>query len=448
MQSPVAAPRPKPDPRRAPQRRSPASALLAVGVLLVCVLGVVSGGRRLAGEAWIGDPSRASLERATAWLPDNPAGWMKLAALAAREDGEPGAAIDPLGRLIELRPEDSAARVEMALALESVGNLGETEQRLLEAAEIDPGFAPRWSLANFFLRQGREDDYWEWTQRSLRADFQQLPAVMDLCWRAFDDGDLILEKGVPDIPNVNRAYFEYLIDSRELGSMLTIWPRLEPDLTAADLPNVSLYLDRLLLADQVEQAVEVWNRMCERQFLPFQKLSLDDGPFLTNGDFKGRISGLGFDWKIPPAEGVTRIQSRNEDGEFAFEIRLSGGQAEYTQLLLQLAPVRPGVRYVLIYEYATQQLPAETGIGWVVRDGRTEQVISEPAPLENAEKFWYETSFSFDVPADVSLLRLELKYQRVPGTTRQRGRLVMRNLRLETLETPPPGTTPLTGQGA
>ena len=115
------------------------------------------------------------------------------------------------------------------------------------------------------------------------------------------------------------------------------------------------------------------------------------------------------------------------------EILLSGGQPEYTQLFVQMLPIDPGKRYALIYEYATQQLPAETGIGWVVRDGRTEQPVATPPPLENAEDFWYETSFSFDAPADARLLRLELKYERVPGTARERGRMVMRRIRLEPL---------------
>ena len=430
---PIAPPREKPAPRQVKERRSAASRLVAAAGLLVCVTVAVLLAREVLAEAWVARGSRESLERAIAWSPSNRIGWFKLAALEARESGKPAAGLEYLQRAAELGANDGTSRIELSLALEAAGNVGEAETTLLAAADVEPGFLPRWALANFYLRQGRTDDYWKWTGEAVKANPRLLSTAMNLSWRAFDDGELILERGVPNTPEVNRAYFSYLIDTNRLGSLLAIWPRLEADLKVFDVPNVALYLDQLLLADQVERAVEVWNALCTRGYVPFQALSLEEGPYLTNGDFSSRINGLGFDWKVPQAEGVTRVQTETGPGQAALEIRLSGAQPEYTQLLMQMTPIEPGRRYVLIYEYATQQLPAETGIGWIVRDGRTEQVIAEPAPLENAEDFWYETSFGFDAPEDVRLLRLELKYQRVPGTTRQRGRFVMRNLRLEGL---------------
>ena len=429
----IAPPRDKPVPRRLKERRSSGAFVSSAAAFLVCAGVAVLMGRDMLAEAWVEQGSRESLERAVAWAPSNRIGWFKLAALEARESGEPAAGLEHLQRAAELGGSDATSRIDLSLALEAAGNVGEAETTLLAAAEVDPGFLPRWALANFYLRQGREDEYWKWTGEAVQANPRLLSTAMNLSWRAFDDGDLILEKGVPDTAEVNRAYFTYLIDTNRLGSLLTIWPRLEADLKVFDVPNVALYLDQLLLADQVDKAVEVWNALCTRGYVPFQALSLDQGPYLTNGDFSSRINGLGFDWKVPNAEGVTRVQTETGPGQAAIEIRLSGAQPEYTQLLMQMTPIQPGHRYVLIYEYATQQLPAETGIGWIVRDGRTEQIIAEPASLENAEDFWYETSFGFDAPDDVGLLRLELKYQRVPGTTRQRGRFVMRNLRLERL---------------
>lgn len=426
---PAPPPRAKPS---APGRRKSAAGLVVALVAAAAIVSIAAGvGRRALAESWIASGALDNLERATRWLPANQTGWTKSAALQSRAEGDPAAAVEAWERAVELRGRDVQARVELGLALEGAGNHSGAEQVLLEAAEVDPGFLPRWTLANYYLRVGLTDEYWTWTSRAVEADPRRLPAAMDLSWRAFGDADLILERGVPDEPSVNRAYFKYLIDRDRLGPMRAIWPRLEPDLVPGDVPDAAVYLDRLLLSDQVASAVEVWNSICRKRYVPYRPLSLGEGPYLTNGDFSGRITGLGFDWKVPAAEGVTRVQTQTNSGENGLEIRLSGAQPEYTQLILQIIPIRPARRYVLIYEYATQQLPSETGIGWVVRDSRTEQVIAEPASLENAEDFWYETSFSFDAPEDVGLIHLELKYERIPGTTRQRGRFVMRRLRLE-----------------
>ena len=432
----VEPPRPKPaPPAQQPRPDSRTRVLALVGVAL-CGLALAAVARRALSEAWVAQATEASIAKAITLSPGNPVGQRQRAALAAGASGDLADAVPPLRAALSAAPRDVPTMLDLALALEASSDAAAAEQTLLVAADIDPGFLPRWSLANFYLRQNREADYWHWTRSALEADPSQTATAMDLSWRAFGDGDFILSQGVPDLPAVNRAYFEYLVDTQRLGSMLTLWPRVEPALTPSDLPNVSLYLDRLLLADEVSLAVDVWNGLVARGFIGLEQISLDHGPYLTNGDFTELISGLGFDWKVPPAEGVTRVQATGATpGEIAaLEIRLSGAQPEYTPLLLQIAPIQPGRRYVMVYEYATQQLPPETGVGWLVRDARTEQIIAEPLSLENAEDFWYETSFTFDAPEDVSLLQLELKYQRVPGTTRQRGRFVMRNLRLEPAE--------------
>jgi|GEM_PF-497728 len=427
-------PRERPGPRHSPYSIDVRSRALTVAVLLICLFGLAQFGRRALGEYWTAQGDRASLESAVRWTPGNAAAWLKLASLQ-RHAGEDAEAVESIRQAVALLPSDPGPQIELGLALERLGEVEQAGQVLRESAVLDRSFRPRWTLANFYLRTGQVEEFWPWVRQAVEFDTQRLPLALDLCWRAFGPraGDQILELAVPDTPEANAAYFTYLLDAEKIEPIRKLWPRLEPHISASDVPVVALYLDRLLLADHVEDAVAVWNSMVERKYVPLGKLSAEDGPYLTNGDFQQQVSGLGFDWKIPPAEGIQRVQRRGSDNQYFVEMRLSGGQAEYTPLLIQMMPITPGRRYALIYEYSTNQLPAETGIGWVVRDGRTEQPVATPPPLENAEDFWYETSFSFDAPEDVRLLQLELKYERVPGTARERGRMVMRNIRLEPL---------------
>lgn len=421
---PLIPPRPRPEPPIRERSNGPAGWALVAVCSVAILYGAVAGVRRIAAELLIERGGRDQFELAAKLAPGNSLAWERLAALET--DGA-----DAHYRTAELRPGDAVPWVDLALELERRRDFDKAEEALHYAESIDPGFLPRWTLANFYLRQGREDEFWSAIQSAIAADHTQTPMAAALCRRAFDDPALILERAVPDDPESLRAYLRYLIREGDLEALQPVWARYEANVSEADLPALTNLLDDLLFAGEVDLAISIWNRLIDAALLDYRPLAVPGGPYLTNPNFATRVAGIGFDWRVTPAAGVTRFQRLNQGRERTIEIRLSGGQPEYTLLLTQIVPVPADSELVFTYEYATQQLPFLTGIGWRIRDHLSERILAESDSAEAAEDYWNTQQMLFRTPEETRLLRVELQYERAPGTDRYRGSFVLRTLDLQ-----------------
>jgi tetratricopeptide (TPR) repeat protein len=178
-QDAVEPPRPKPDPPPAPaySRYVVLPAVLFVAAAAAFVVQVSL--RSALAEAWIGESSLISLERAVAAAPDRSLAWLRLGVRQSR-DGESGSAVASLEKAVEGAPAVSLPRIALALELERVGRFDEAESALLSAAASEAGFRPRWNLANYYARRGNWDQVWRWIHESILADPAQLAAAASL----------------------------------------------------------------------------------------------------------------------------------------------------------------------------------------------------------------------------------------------------------------------------
>ena len=426
-------PRAKPKPPLLRNERPVAGAVVVFALVAASGFAAQAAARRALASYWTSWSGSSAVAKALLADPSNPVALRREAFLAAQRSGDPGDAAPGLRQAAAYAPFDLTPRLELAASLQAAGKADEAEQILLEAAELSSGYRPRWSLTNLYLREGRMEEFWKSARSTLIAYPESTGMVLGLCWRAFGDSALILEKGVPDAPEVYRRYFAYLLSQERLEALEELWPRLAPVMEARDVPMASLFLDRLVFAEEVAEAVEVWNHLCRQEFISYTPLSYPEGPYLTNGDFATRVSGVGFDWKVPPAQGVFRVQRATDFGTRALEVRLSGAQNDDAVLLSQVAPLPPG-RYLFRYEYATQRLPRLTGLYWIVRDNQTERIIAQSPFVEAAEDYWNTLSFVFDAPEDAGFLRLEFRYVRAQDTEKHRGRYVMRHAALTAVD--------------
>lgn len=420
---PIIPSRPKPQPPVRPHENGPAAKILIAVCLLGVIYGTQSALRRVAAEWLIREGSAESLEWATKLTPENPLAWRRLAR--TRSDS-----VAALRRAAELAPGESQSWVDLALALEAQRDFDGAERALERAAGLDPGFLPRWSLANLHLRQGREEEFWAATRDAIQADRSQLPLAAALSWRAFDDPDLVLERAVPNDAQSLQAFLYYLIRRGDIPALTKVWLRYEPSVRAADVPILAELLSDLLVAGEVELALSMWNTLIDRDLLEFQPLDALNGPFLTNSGFERRITGLGFDWKASSTSGVTRVQRLRRGLEKTIEIQLSGGQEESALLLEQAAPAPADADLVLRFTYATQRLPFETGLVWRVRDRLTGTVLAETGSLEASEEKWTSGELAVRTSGDTRLVAVEFSYERAPGTDRYRGNVALRSAML------------------
>ena len=404
--------------------------MLFVGAAAVFV---VQGSLRSAlAEAWIGESSLVSLERAVAVVPDRSLAWLRLGVRQSR-DGESDSAVPSLQKAVEHAPGASLPRMALALELERVGRFDEAESALLSAADAEAGFRPRWNLANYYARRGNWDQVWRWTNRSILADPGQLAAAASLCWRAEADPATILDLAIPDEPEINRRYFAYLYDLGQLDAMRQAWPRFSAVVTEDETAVATQYVDRLLAAGFVDEAIGAWNLLCDRALLPYGHLGGSDQRILTNPFFLTDPSGRGFDWKAHVNRGVLWTRPLALGNRGAIDFRLSGAQESGITLLTQVIPVVPGT-YALRFDFATQGMPIRTGLGWVVRDLYSGAEIHPYATLNNAEGFWDDEDLTFVVPQATRAAVLELHYVEIESKERRLGGFVLRDVRLSLAE--------------
>ena len=320
-----------------------------------------------------------------------------------------------LERAVRLNPYYSQAWIELGLAAEARGDLVRAEQCLLEAARVDRGFSPRWTLTNFYFRRRDADRFWHWARLSLALAPGDATALYRLCWRFEPNAELILSRVIPDQPDQLARYLLFLLKEKRPEAALPVAHRLIERGAAAHAGVLVGLSEQFLMRGEVEPSLALWNAMCRRGLLPYEALEPHLARSVTNAHFHAPPRGAGFDWRIPPVEGVSA--SVGPGG--GLQIRFSGRQPDRAELLVQYLPVRPGECYRFRWRYRSTELDAESGLRWQISEtgsGRrlaAADLYSPPDPGTAA--------LEFCTSAAVKLIKLSLRYERLAGTTPFRG---------------------------
>lgn len=310
--------------------------------------------------------------RAMELLPGNTE-YLAFGALQAEYDGRDA---EPLfRRIVQLNSTLSAPRIRLGLAAEQRGDAGEAERQLREAYSVDHQFETRWTLANFYFRQGRVAEFWMWMRSALEVSYGDRRPAFDLCWRMSSDADEILQ-AIPDREDVAADYLAFLMNRPEaLAAAVRKVNRPELLLAATDV---------LLEAKRYADAVEVWKQAGR---------SAPVG--VTSPGFEAPQTGHGFDWRWNAAGGVKHPAPAR--------IQLTGAQPETVELVRQyVGGLRPGARYKLQWT-AAAKVP---GLEWRVNGG--------PA----------------DFRADAEVAVLALWYERPKGEVRAEAQIDIGNVQL------------------
>ncbi|MEO7649267.1 MAG: hypothetical protein ABIZ80_02285 [Bryobacteraceae bacterium] len=331
-----------------------------------------------------------------------------------------------LQRALFLNPRFTRARLELAIRKESEGDFAGAEANLLDAAAADRTWAPRWALANYFLRRSNLAGFWQWIRLAAAVPYSDPDLIFPLCWRVSDNAAEILERAIPPVAEIRKRYLAYLLAESRLSGAESLVSEFLSDATDSDRDLLLRYCDRMLEEKRADTAVRVWNAMAGRGVLPYPALAASAGMSLTNGDLSSEPLSRGFDWRI--AE-VGEISSAYFGARRELRIAFSGRQPESCEVLRQYLPVEPGKQYTLRIRYRTERLTGKTGLHW-----RAYNALGGELPGESAlpaSEDGTEAALSFLPPAGCSLAILKLNYGRPLGSTRAEGDLVLRNMVLD-----------------
>jgi hypothetical protein len=331
---------------------------------------------------------------------------------------------DPEGALLratELDPLNSSHWIRRGVRAEMQGMADAAEQLYQEAARVDSHFAPRITLMNFYFRQGEVAKFWKWSRLAFERSYGDETGAFDLCWRVSPNPGIILDRAIPrDNPALLQGFLRFAsANSGDLAAapVATELVKVAGPETAQALLE---FCDRLILAGQFDQALEIWLGLSQRGLLRAD--AGRDGNLLANAGFRLPLVRLGFAWKWAEDSEVRLLAG---DPPHGFSVSFTGDQRAFCNVLCQVVPVEPGRRYELAIEYRTASLP-ESGLSWTVENAAApgERLLVEGlAPSDT----WRSLVSSFD-SGDTRFVRLTLEHRREPGAPRYEGNVRVRNL--------------------
>jgi hypothetical protein len=353
-------------------------------------------------DSYFREATSESVQRAVEIAPRN-TGYLALRALQLDYDGADSTALTE--KIAALNPFSSAPRIKLGVAAEILGHSASAEKWLLDAAAVDHQFEPRWTLANFYFRAEKSNEFWTWIRSALEVSYGDRTPAFDLCWRVSTDAGEILNRAIPDRREVTAAYLIYLSQTQRLQAIPPVARRLASYHDESDLPLLYGACDQLLAARDAA-ALDLW------------KLTGQPAPAgIFNGDFSSPPLNHGFDWRPLALPGVTHV---NLNAPAGHRIVFNGQQPESCSLLQQTLSLMSGRRYLVRWEARTAGIKSPSGLEW--------RVAGQHAALPPSED-WSPGELA--VTPREPFTGLELFYQRPVGEPRAEGNVELRHIRME-----------------
>jgi len=339
--------------------------------------------------SWQPDERKALLERSIAENPFNYDALIRLGLLAEMQDGDNAAA----------------------------------ERCYLRAASVNHMFLPRWTLANFYFRQQRADDFFHWTWQTLAVTPYASDPVFAQMRQMTQDEDLI-QSAIPDRPRILLQYAWYLSNSKDYDRIPRAVNRLVHLVSKDDAAKwgrddlLALSEDHMLAAGSLQPALDVWSALKGAGWIE-QSVPSGQNP-LTNGDFRQPFFRHGFDWVINDNPGA-RLEQLPDLSEL--RVNLYGDEPEKMVLLQQYVAVTPGARYSMTWHQQSEELTEPSGLTWCLHS-----IGGSQSDLVSGDVIAPNSSWDFVAPRGVKGFLLTLEYARALGTTRARGALSLKSV--------------------
>lgn len=346
-----------------------------------------------------------------------------LAALARVREESATEAAPVWNEVLSLSPRNSNYLAQAALAAEFRGEVRAAEHLLLRSARYNQLWLPRWSLANFYYRHRRWDEFRRWAALALGRAHGDRTALFRLCSSAGVGSGELLGWMRGHRENL-AAYVRFLAaegSAAALPAAATAYaqalPAGSPDPAAQSA--LAEAINAMLARGQIETVPPLWSRLAERRLIPYPAWS-ETRP-LVNPRFAPLLPGGGLDWRLTRVPGIEAFVGVPSGGiKFTF----SGRQPEEAELLAQPLLLRGGQTWLLEFEFQTPGIaPAAASLSWRLGGIPPDQ---PGAPL--AADDWTRVTHAWTLPQGFHLRPLALRAQRPRGQARHEGELRIRSL--------------------
>lgn len=223
---------------------------------------------------------------------------------------------------------------------------------------------------------------------------QLYPALHQLAQA--EDVNATLKQYVAQAPTWWPAFFAYLCAQEKDLSLIRTYYQIrqqadKPLLKSEQIP----YVNRLLQAQQWQQARTIWAQTLE----PEQQQLATDG--LYDGGFEGEIHNEGFAWYFSPTPlvAIDTGLTGGIDGKRALHIAFKAQKKPINFQQVWQRLVLPSGDYTLKLRYRLDSFNTGKGLQWRIRcDAGDTTLLGESQPLTGSGN-WQALSVNFSVPA-------------------------------------------------
>jgi hypothetical protein len=383
--------------------------LLTVAILMALRIG--------AAALYLDQHTLQAALRARTLAPEDEAVYLRLASLDKSKRAT------YLQDAAERNPRDPEPWISLGLMAEMNNEPGQAEHFFQQARLVDAGAEPAWMLANYYFQQGDLRSFHAWGQQYRRYANGDASGLFRMEWSRTHSVPQLLDSFDPltcdELTNM-AAFLDMrapAIDAVSLDNQLASCPG--PESARAAMTGVS----RLLEADQVNDAMLLWNRLSHRSDFAYAALNPATGAILTNADFAHEVNEMGFNWRVNRTPGVSVRRAPQ-----ALELKFDGREPQGSILLFEPVVLAAHTTYELSWRLHSEDTGTD-GFGWRLMElttGKTVDVERADAGQREGDK----ATWSFQAPESARTLVLAFGYVRQPGHTNALGKLVLSDVKL------------------
>jgi tetratricopeptide (TPR) repeat protein len=329
---------------------------------------------------------------------------------------------------VHLNPYVARYWLDLAGAYQIAGRTSEQEESVEQAVQADsttPHIA--WEAANFFLIQGDQEGALRNFHVVLANDPEAVDSALQLCWRATGDANQILDRALPQRPDLYLSFLRLLISKQEVAAAENVWNHLIALNQEFSTKLAFPYFRFLIAKQEVAAAQTAWQQLAglNRSLQPY--LSSREN-LVVNGGFEENVLNGGFDWwyELNPHAALAIDTSEFYSGTRSLSVTFDGLNPANAGIL-QFVVVKPNTVYEFSAESRTEDIESASGPRFAIVDAYTNAsyVLTDDLLGTNP---WRVQRTQFQTDPNTNLVLLKIVRQ--PGSPLIRGKLWIDDLRL------------------
>jgi hypothetical protein len=321
-------------------------------------------------------------------------------------DIDPEQAMVHIRRAVDLAPYDPQTWLDLGAALEFQGDTAKAEACLRRADFLAPNLPPiQWTIANFFLLHGNIDEAFRHFKVALSGSARYNQTIFDTAWKVSGDAGKILEELIPDHPQTEFAYLDYLVSRRNYEAAAGVWKRLVEGPEGFAPAMVNPYLQSLIETHRTADAGRVWDGLRTKGLIP-PTYAESSQNLVINGDFENPPLNVGFDWRLIQVEGAysTLDETTFHSPGHSLLIQFMGAQNLNYQHAMEFVRVEPNHAYRLQGFMRTEGISTDSGVRLQVRDAYDTRILDLFSEDLRGDNGWTPLLLEFKTPAKTDLI--------------------------------------------